>query len=1265
MNPIRFAFSAVLFLYLIFCQGNLSAQYLVRWHMPYSVHSADGNAERSWLQCESCYPAEETGLPVFSFYAEGHYNTLPDLEINAQEYVELTAAEQKAFDQSNTANWSGEPDFNANIVYDRGEGRLLVNIVPLRRNKLSGAIEKLISFNLDIKGGNDRAETEIRQYAVSSVLSAGDWYRIAVKQNGIQQLTYNDLSSMGLMVNGLSSSGIRVHGYGGGMLPERAGAARYDDLPEVPVMVVDGGDDKFDPGDYILFYGKGPLAWTYNNQSGLFEHKPHLYSDESYYFISTGPTPGKRIPEFPQPQSGGPTIVSTFDFYDAYHPDEVNLIKSGKEWFGDIFDLISSREYAFKSFIPESSRPVQVRLSAAARSTSASSFTLTASGKSFNLFIPSIITDFNTNYARMATETYEIEHNGSFDGLKINYNKPGNSATGWLNFVEINAVARLNFDGGQLAFRKTGLQDVVEYRIAAAASVDRLWDVTDPLNPGFIQPSVSSGTLTFRALADTLREYILSDASSYFKPVFVERVANQDLHSLLPADMVILAHPLFAEEAARLATFHSQHNDLSVIVVQPQAVYNEFSSGAQDISAIRDFMKMLWHKGGEGNKPRFMLLFGDASYDYKNRVAENTNFIPTFQAPESLHPVTSYATDDFFGCIDDNEGGFSTDIMDIGIGRLVVATPEEARMAVDKIIHYATAAESVHGDWRNTIAFVADDGDGNEHMRQADQIATMIDTTYRNYNVDKIFLDAYPQISTPGGQRAPDATAAINQRLGKGALIVNYTGHGGETGWTHERILEISDINSWTNYDRLPVFMTATCEFSRYDDPLRKSGGELVFLNPRGGGIALFTTARPTFGTPNFNLARNFYNIALKPDGNGKPFLGDLIRISKRVTGSDPNSKKFVLLGDPAMKMAYPAFNVFTTEINGRTVNGDADTLRALGEITINGIIADDNRNILSGFNGVVTATVFDKVSQVNTFGSDGAAPMSFSLRRNIIYKGNVIVEDGRFSFSFIVPRDIGYQFGQGKISYYASDGEQDAAGHYNDIVIGGISNKNLDDYDGPEISLFMNNTAFRSGGFTDENPVLLALLKDISGINTIGNSIGHDIVAILDGKTESPFILNDYYQSDLNTYKSGKVAFPFKNLAPGLHTLRLKAWDVNNNSAEASIEFYVASSEEMLIGSFDAYPNPMNDYTRFEFDHNQSGQDLEVTLRIFSLSGALVAVLNRTIFADGFRTTAFEWDGRNNQGRLLSAGFYIGNLQVTSSSGLQAAESVKISVVR
>lgn len=1244
------------------------SQESVHWFQPFRETLPDGNI-KSWLNCEQCYNSEENGLPVFTFFREVDFQ-IQSVSLTDTHYELLTEQELKALGSISALAVNATPELTHEIVYDRGNPLLRLSLVPLRRNNSNGAIEKLISFNVKIEQDNQRQlkSEQALGYASSSVLSSGDWYKVSVSKTGLYQLTYNDLSAMGIQVAGLGSSKIRVHGYGGGMLPEKAGTPRYDDLPEIPVMVVDGGDGIFNAGDYIVFYARGPMKWTFNPQTGLFEHQPHLYSDLAYYFITTGAEDGIRVQEFPQPSSSANAIISTYNWFDAYHPNEVNLIKSGKEWFGDSFDIITERNYSFSNFEAEPSVPATVRLSAVARSVQSSSFTLKAAGSTFNLFVSPIITEFNTAYARISNETYVINQPDFGAGFSLKFNKSTGSALGWLNYIEVNALARLILKDGQTSFRHTGQQGVVEYRISGVTKPFVLWDVTDPIQPGFINVSASGGQVVFKALADTLREYIINDDQSYLKPVFVEKAANQNLHGFPSYSMLIITHPDFAQEAARLATFHAQHNNLNVAVVQPQAIYNEFSSGAQDISAIRDFVRMLWKRNQGNPNPRFLLLFGDASYDPKNRLAYSSNFIPTFQSPESFHPVTSYVTDDFFGCLDDNEGGLSTDVPDVGVGRLPIQTLAEATMAVDKIIHYATANEKVHGDWRNVITFVADDGDngdGNVHMQQADMLATLIDTTYRNYNIDKIYLDAYNQISTPGGQRIPDASAAINQRLDKGALIVNYTGHGGEVGWAHERVLEVADIKSWTNYDRMPVFMTATCEFSRYDDPAMQSAGELVFLNPKGGGIALFTTSRPTFGTPNFTLSRSFYSIALKPTADGMPFLGDLIRLSKLATGADNNSKKFVLLGDPAMKMAYPEFNIQTLGINGRSVAEAVDTLKALSELTINGIITDAQGNLLSDFNGEVIPTVYDKEVQVKTFGSGGSSPFTFSLRRNIIYKGKVNAINGAFTFSFIVPRDIAYQFGSGKISYYATDGRRDAAGFFDDITVGGFSDRQLDDLQGPEISVFMNDRKFRNGGFTDQNPVMIADLKDFSGINTIGNGIGHDIVAILDNQTDSPFILNDFYQSDLNTYQSGVITFPLHGLAPGAHILRIKAWDVNNNSSEAIAEFVVASSEGITLGNFDAWPNPMNDRVTFEFEHNMAGQELDMQLDIYSLSGSRVASLGKRIFAEGYRTTGFEWDGRSSEGHRLSNGFYIGRLRVKTDSGLASEKSVKVMIAR
>ncbi|MFA6951090.1 MAG: type IX secretion system sortase PorU [Lentimicrobiaceae bacterium] len=1101
----------------------------------------------------------------------------------------------------------------------------------------------------------------LHRYASVSQIASGTWARVGVKTKGIYRLTYEDLSGMGLPVQGVPSANLRVHGYGG-MVPEIAGAALYDDLPENAIMVVDGGDGIFNPGDYLLFYSTGPDTWKYNPAFNTFEYQPDFYSDYSYYFITAGDHPGLRISEKQQPANASRQIYY-YNHYDTYHPELYNLIKSGRSWYGDLFDIISEREYSFDAFVTEPGSEISTRFSAVARSIYGSNFTLTMAGNTFILPVAAVSTDFNTNYAHIATNRFNVIAPEHFQSLTVRYNKASGVDMGWLNFIEINAKAKLTYSGEPLSFRITDLTEPVEYIIEGAGTQQLLWDVTNPLNPAYIKGNEQSGTLHFKAAADTMHEYIL--AGNYLRPDPVGLVANQNLHGLSTPTMVIIAPPEFTAQAVRLATFHSSFDGLNVTVLQPQAVYNEFSSGAPDISAIRNFMKMLWHKAEPLNLPRYVLLFGDASYDYKHRVDHNTNIIPTYETPESLNPVYSYATDDFFVSIDDGEGGNSSDMVDIGIGRLPVVTVEEAEQAVDKIIHYAIDAQQVHGDWRNVIAFVADDNNGNVHMDQADQIATMIDTTYSNYNVDKIFLDAYPQISTPGGQRSPEANAAINQRVGKGALIVNYTGHGGETGWTEEEILSVPDINSWTNYNRLPVFMTATCEFSRYDDPTRVSAGEYVFLNPKGGGIALFSTSRPTYGTPNFLLAGNFYNIALVPQNGTMPRLGDIIRLAKNQSAPDDNNKKFVLLGNPAMTMAYPALCVVTDSINRKPVSDSPDTLRALQMVVISGVITDRDNLPVPNFNGTLFATVYDKETTFSTLGSDGNTPMTFNLRNNIIYKGRVEVVNGKFRFSFIVPLDIAYNFGYGKISYYATDGVTDASGNYQELVVGGISDETIADHEGPEVALYMNDLNFKPGDFTDENPVLLAYVTDSSGINTLGNSIGHDIMAILDDDTQHPYILNEYYRADLNTFKSGTVTFPMTKLPTGMHTLRFKIWDVNNNSSEAVTRFAVVPDQQLILSEIEAWPNPMTYQVDIAINHNQAGKELDAELSVFNLAGVRVAVLNKRVLAEGYRTTMFRWDGMTSGGALLPSGFYIGNLRIVTPEGLSAQKPVKIIISR
>jgi hypothetical protein len=656
------------------------------------------------------------------------------------------------------------------------------------------------------------------------------------------------------------------------------------------------------------------------------------------------------------------------------------------------------------------------------------------------------------------------------------------------------------------------------------------------------------------------------------------------------------------------------------------------------------------------------MLFGDASFDYKDRIENNSNFVPTWEDDESLTIVYSIATDDFYGFLD----GPGDDLLDVGIGRIVVENQEQAINAVDKIIDYATNSERVMGEWRNTLSFVADDEDGNLHINQAEQMATRLDTTYGVYNIDKIYLDAFPQEITPGGQRAPDVNISINNRMQRGTLLMNYTGHGGEVGWAHERILELSDIGSWSNGTTLPIFITATCEFSRYDDPERVSAGEQVYRHTDGGAIAMFTTARATFGGSNFNLNQALFDFMFEKSNGEWPRFGDLIRQAKNKNGVADNDKKFILLGDPALQLAYPNYSVHTTEVNGNPSGGSSDTLKALSKITVKGEVRDGNGNKMNSYNGYIYPKVFDKASVIRTLATDpGSYEKEFQLQNNILYKGKSLVENGEFSFSFIVPKDIAYSYGTGKISYYSTKDSEDASGYYNNIVIGGFDTTAPVDNQGPELRLYMNDESFAFGGITNESPLILAFVEDESGINTVGNGIGHDIVAIVNENTNKPLVLNEYYEAELNSYKNGTIRYPMSEMENGRHSLSLKVWDVYNNSTEEYTEFVVAEEAQLAIDHVLNYPNPFTTHTDFFFDHNQPGNSLDVQVQIFTVSGKLIKTIETFVLSDGFRSEPISWDGTDDFGDRIGRGVYLYKVRVRTPQGEYAEKLEKLVILR
>jgi peptidase C25-like protein len=1156
----------------------------------------------------------------------------------------------------------------ADVLSSRNEPVVQIDLLPFRWNSIENQFEKLIECDLEIEI-IDIIETDrqLLDYTETSVLSEGDWYKVKLNEDGIYKITYDELVTMGFDVS-VNPSKIAVFGNGGGILPEKNDEFRYDDLYENPIVVVGEQDGSFDNGDYILFYGQGPVVWKYNPIRRSYYHQTNYYEDHSYYFVTALLGDGKRI-QSQESIIGDPDIeVSEFTDYAVHEIDERNIAGIGRTWYGEIYDYTTEYEFIFEfPNISKTENSGYFKGNFASKAYSSNAFKIYINGNLEKIeSLPTLSLGNRYEFAKSAVSEFDFTPDSDQLIVKTEFIRSSNTSVGYLNFFEINVQRSLNFSGDQMIFRKHfDSGEIARYKLKNAGQNITIWDISTPVNPYKVNADLDGDVLTFKSIATIESEYIAFNGNSYLSVEFVNEVPNQNLHGYRNLDYVIIVYPEFLEEAERLANFHRSKGNLDVLVATIDQVYNEFSSGGQDISAIRDFAKMLYDDSDSGRELKYLLLFGDASYDYKDILTDNTNFVPCWESVSSLDILSSIASDDYFGFMDNGEGvEGQKDLVDIGIGRFVTATTEEAKAAVDKTIHYSVNTFKVMAPWRNVVTFLADDGDNGRHMKDAEKLATMFDTSFQVYNVSKIYADAYEQISTPSGQAAPDVNRAINERIEKGTLIFNYSGHGGEIGLGHERFLQVPDIQSWRNYDKLSVFITATCEFTRYDDPKRVSAGELVFLNDKGGAITLFTTSRPTYAGSNLALNRAIYNDNLFKKIDGEyPTFGDVIRRSKLY--GTANDKKFVLIGDPACKMAYPEYDCETTQVK-TILSGQEnfDTIKALQLVKVKGIVTDNDGIIKSDFNGELFSSVYDKKTEIQTIGDENPQ-FTFYVRNSIIFNGKATIINGEFEFEFMVPKDIAYKYGDGRISYYFRDTVTDGNGYFEDVVIGGFNENAVEDTEGPVIELFMNDSTFVSGGITNQNPNLLAFVSDSSGINTTGNGIGHDIITVIDEDKQLTFVLNDYYEAAHNRYNQGAIVYPFSDLEEGEHTLSLKVWDVYNNSSTASIDFVVVESANVIVKNLMNYPNPFINETNFVFDHNQSGNIIDVQLEIFRIDGQLVKTIRTTLEPEGHQSEPITWNGETNGGDFIGNGFYVYRVTVRNEDGGLARDSSKLVYVR
>lgn len=1154
------------------------------------------------------------------------------------------------------------------------------------------------SLEVDVEFGTASIQKNSRGgsvvYADHSVLSTGKWYQLATTKDGIYKIDKSTFENWGLSLSQLTPQSINVYGNGGHLLSPKNNEYRPDDLQKIPVFFSGEQDGVFNNNDYILFYAEGPDQWDLTFHSGANKKrwfpKKHYYSDSAYYYVRIDDGEPLRIQQYPEITSSPTHTVNTYQDYAFVENELVNIGKAGREFYGESLSDGNAVTYNFNFTQLTGSALVEFN-SAVQTVGQSSSVNYNIGGQTGSVSASPVGGTSTSNYANLVSQWVNINTSGNSIATSFTFN-PGNAdAKAWMDYVYVNISRNMVFSGVQLRIRDTtnvGPGQIAEYVLSNAVNVSQVWDITNPEFPVSVPFQNNNGTVSWKASHDQLREFVAFFNNNVFNVTPRGKIDNQDLHSWNDVDLVIVSAPLHLNIAEQIAQIHREEG-MIVQVTTPQQVYHEFSSGNPDVTAIRQLMKMLYDRAnGDVNlQPKNLLMLGDGSYNTNRglEVQKGYNVI-VFESDYSLSPLSSYVSDDYFVMLSDDDDASSLGGLECGVGRIPAESAEEAQSSLRKIKAYisvnekisteenctTTQSKSSMGSWRNQLTFVADDQDGSGgayeqvHLISADSLTRIVARNFPEYDIQKIYMDAYTQQTTPGGERYPAVETAIKNRVNSGSLIVTYVGHGGERGWAHERILDIPTIQGFDNLFKLPVFLTATCELARFDDPTYKSAGELLVMNPNGGAIAMLTTTRVVFSGENFEMDLSFYEHALNDATDSELTLGKINMLTKNGVAPGNDSKpNFSLLGDPALKLNYPRYSVQTTKINDIDILQFNDTLKALSEAKISGQVMDDQGNILSDFNGLIYPVVYDKPTSINTQNNDGGVVQNYKSYNKILFKGKASVSNGSFEFTFPVPYDINYSSGFGRITYYATTGLTDAHGSNQSFKVGGSSADAVLNNQGPQIELFMNDSNFVNGGTTHPDPILLAIFQDENGINTAGNGIGHDITAVIDEKSNQPVILNEYFESNLNTYKKGAVKYPWNQLSTGEHTLTVKAWDTHNNSSKSELTFVVAENEDLVINQLLNYPNPFTTSTNFYFEHNQACQDLDITIQIFTVSGKLVKTIFSQQTCTGFRTDGIHWDGEDDYGDPIGKGAYVYRVHVQNPEGKTAEKYEKLVILR
>lgn len=1286
-----------LLLLFLFSTAILFAQqktYKVNWEAPQKISGGNYTIEIPSFNIQNFNFDFDTGLQFIDQWEISSEVNETSIAINNVSYTSITKAELKDLDINKIPN---KLKFKLKNSKSRDKLQAQIQLSPIIKDE-NGNFKKVTSFQINYNSSKNVFSNKsfINSKVVSnSVLSNGEWYKFYVDTTGVFKLSKSFLQRIGVNVNSVDPRNIKLYGNGGRMIPYLNSVPYPFDIQENAIKFVGEEDGVFDNQDYILFYAQGPKEFNLESNTNI-----NCYTDKTYYYINVSSGLGKRIQPFTQPDGPVDLVIDTFQDYQFHEIDQYNIAFLGRRWFGDRFDIDNNKTFEFDFPNIVTSEPISLRVFMAAASTTTTTMDISVNGTS--VATRSISGVSSPNLASESSYVNTLNVNSSTVSIGLNYDNQGNpSALGYLDYISIEATRTLTFAGNQFQFKNNAVvssSGIGQYNISNTSQVSEIWDVTDIYNATNLVNTDAASTISFTSPLGILKTYVALTPSDFFEPKFDNNtsIANQNIKGTVflneqgefqDVDYIIVTPSNMVSEANRLAQINRNQYNLNVKVYSLNEIYNEFSTGNQDVGAIRNLVKYVYDNASTPeNRIKYVCLFGDGSFDYKDRIPNNTNIVPSWYSYSSFNLTNSFVSDDFYGMMDENEGTMiNSDGLDIAVGRILADTPQRAKEMVDKIESYYI--KESFGSWRNNFVVVSDDVDDNWEgiiQETTDNVGNLVTQNKPFMNVVKIHTDAFQQESSAGGNRYPAVNTELVNAIDNGALVVNYFGHGGEEGLAAERILSKPDVIGLRNICKLNCFVTVTCEFTKFDNPFRETAGEFTYWNKQAGAIGLITTTRQVFVTfgITFNNTLGEYLFSYSNNDNFEDYEYPSMAEALRLTKIDPSiagasQKRLVFfIGDPAMKLRFAQPNIRLTTLNDVPIAQSTDTLKALSYVKLAGEITDLSGNVLNNYNGTLSTAIYDKSVNRETLANDGTQlngeliKLDFTTLGEIIFRGQASVVNGTFEFDFVVPKDIGIPVGYGKVSFYAKNEQllQDQAGaSVNTIRIGGINENAVEDNIGPVINLYMNDENFVSGGITNESPTLLAKMEDENGINT-ASGIGHDIIAILDGDETNPIVLNDYYQTEVDDYKKGVLSFPFRDLESGLHTLTLKAWDVYNNSSISEIQFIVFDQDqELVINNVLNYPNPFVNYTEFWFNHNSS-EPLDVSIQIFTVSGKLVRTLNGQT-TNGIKSTSslsrdIVWDGRDDFGEKIGKGTYIYKITVQSNLLNKKVEKIEKLVI-